>query len=471
MRDLSRRRRYALGRHSTNATTVQEPSIRQYFVSLRDRSPLPEGATAIGVGLVVNGVATYAFLVVARRALGDEAYGGLAVLWGLVYILGPGLFQPLEQEIARATADRASKHQGSAPVLRQASRIGLVQLLIVEAAVVLAWPLGLDGLLDHNVSLLIALLFALACFMGAECVRGVLSGRHEFNRYKSYFAAEGASRFLVAAALATIGVQAVGAYATAIAIAFAVATIVAIGSLRPFVKPGPPAPLGEVTPALGWLLIASLSEAFLLNVGPVALEIIGDDLGEEVPGVFLNGLIISRVPLFFFQAVRAALLPNLAGLAGSDDLTGFRDLQLRLVAAVVSVAAVWVVVMAFIGPWLVEFLFGDQIGSRDMALLAASGAGLMILLSLSLGLVALDHARLAVVGFVIGVATFLSITVTSELILQVEPFLLVESALVAAVGAGAIVTAGLLRYEYALHARAGRLPESDPGPTSPSSAL
>ncbi len=435
-------------------------------MSLRDRSPLPEGATAIGVGLVINGIATYAFLVVARRALGDEAYGGLAVLWGLVYILGPGLFQPLEQEIARATANRASRKQGSAPVLRQATRIGLAQLILVEAAVILAWPLGLDGLLDHEISLLVALLLSLAFFMGAECVRGVLSGRHEFNRYRTYFAAEGAARLLMAAVLAIVGIEAVGAYATAIAFAFAVATVVAVGALRPFVKPGPPAPLGELTPALGWLLVTSLSEAFLLNVGPVALEIVGDDLGEEVPGVFLNGLIISRVPLFFFQAVRAALLPNLASLASDDDLNGFRDLQLRLVAAVTSVAAVWVAVMAFTGPWLVEFLFGDQIGSVDMALLAASGAGLMILLSLSLGLVALDHTRLAVVGFVVGVATF-----PVALTFAGEPFLQVESALVAAVSAGAIVTAGLLRYEYALHARAGRLPKSDPGPTSPSSIL
>ena len=174
-------------------------------------------------------------------------------------------------------------------MLRQATRIGLAQLVLVEAAVILAWPLGLDGLLDHEISLLVALLLSLAFFMGAECVRGVLSGRHEFNRYRTYFAAEGAARLLMAAVLAIVGIEAVGAYATAIAFAFAVATVVAVGALRPFVKPGPPAPLGEVTPALGWLLVTSLSEAFLLNVGPVALEIVGDDLGEEVPGVFLNG--------------------------------------------------------------------------------------------------------------------------------------------------------------------------------------
>ena len=432
-------------------------------MSLRDRNPLPEGTTAIGVGLVVNGIATYAFLVVARRALGEAAYGGLAVLWGLVYILGPGLFQPLEQEIARATANRASRDEGSAPVLRQATRIGLVQLLLVEAAVVGAWPLGLDGLLDHKISLLVALMLSLACFMGAECVRGVLSGRHEFNRYRSYFAAEGSTRFLLAAALAIVGVEAVGAYATAIAVAFAVAAVVAVGSLRPFVNPGPPAPLGEVTPALGWLLLASLSEAFLLNVGPVAMEIIGKGLGEEAPGVFLNGLIISRVPLFFFQAVRAALLPNLAGLAGDDDLNGFRNLQLRLVAAVAGVAALTVVVMALVGPWLVNFLFGDEIGSLDMALLSASGGGLMVLLSLSLGLVALDHTRLAVIGYLLGVWTF-----PVGLLFANEPFLRVEVALVAAVAAGAVVTAALLRYEYAVHARAGRLPESGAGDSDPS---
>jgi len=419
---------------------------------LRDRSPLPEGTAAIGSGLVVNGITTYAFLVVARRALGDEAYGGLAVLWGLIYILGPGLFQPLEQELARATANRAGRGEGSAPVLRQAARIGSVQLAFVVVGAVIAWPLGLDGLLDDRLDLLLALVLSMAAFMAAECVRGVLSGRHEFTRYSAYFAAEGLSRLFLAGVLAVIGIEVVGAYAVSVGIAFAIATMVGVGTLRPFVKPGPPAPLSELTPSLGWLLIASLGEAFMLNVGPVALEIVGDDLGEEAPGIFLNGLIISRVPLFFFQAVKAALLPNLARMAGENDLTGFRDIQLRLVTAVVSVAAVSIVIMAAIGPWLVKSLFGDEIGSLDMALLSASGGGLMVMLSLSLGLVALDHTHLAVVGFVVGVAAF-----PVALLFANEPFLQVETALVAAVTLGSLVTAALLKYEYSVHIRSGRM--------------
>lgn len=429
-----------------------ELPIRRLIATVRGRSPLPVGASSIAAGLVINGIATYAFLVVARRALGDESYGGLAVLWGLVYILGPGLFQPLEQEVARATAERGSRGEGSAPVLREAARVGAAGLVVVFVGVLVAWPLGLDKLLDQRVDLLLALLLALAAFALAELARGILSGRHLFSHYGGYFAAEGLTRILIAAVLAAIGVKTVGAYGVAVAAAFAVAAGVSVASVRPFVRPGPPAHLNELTPALGLLLATSLSEAFLLNVGPVALSIVGHDLGDEAPGVFLNGLIISRIPLFFFQAVKASLLPNLAALAGRDDLQEFRDLQLRLVAAVSAVAAMSVVAGGLLGPWLVNTLFGDDLGARDMALLSASGGGLMVMLSLSLGLVALDHTRLAVVGWFVGVVVF-------PIALQFadDAFLQVEVALVAAVAAGAMATGFLLRYEYALHAASGRL--------------
>lgn len=417
---------------------------------VRDRNPLPEGTVPVAAGLLVNGIATYAFLVVARRALGDDAYGGLAVLWGLVYILGPGFFQPLEQEVARATANRAAQGQGSAPVLWQAARIGAVEFGLVAVGLLVAWPLGLDHLLDDRVSLLVAMIAALGTFAVAELVRGVMSGRHLFRLYGRYFAVEGLVRLLVALGLAIVGVEMVGPYAMAIAAAFALGVVAMIGSERPFVRPGPHASMRELTPALGLLLATSLSEAFLLNVGPVAMKILSDD--EAAPGLLLNGLIISRTPLFFFQAVKAALLPNLAAMAARNDLHGFRALQLRLVGAVTAVAALSVAGMALLGPWLVEMLFGDQLGARDMALLAAGGGGLMIMLSLSLGLVALNHTRLAVLGFFVGVVVFPLALLTAN-----DDFLRVEVALVAAVTAGTLVTAAFLRYEYGVHIAAGRL--------------
>ncbi|MYJ28814.1 MAG: hypothetical protein F4072_02330 [Acidimicrobiaceae bacterium] len=384
----------------------------------------------------------------AGHALGDEGYGGLAVLWALVNIGGFGLFQPLEQEVARATADRASRGVGSAPVLRRAGVLGAVQFMLVTAGLLVAWPLGLDGLLDNRPELLVALVLALGAFAGTQLVRGILGGRHLFDRYARYFMVEGGSRMAVAVALALAGVAAVGAYGLAIAFALVAAAVVAAGP-RPFVSPGPPASYRELTPAMGFLLIASIGEAFILNVGPVAVDIAGgDELGPEAPGVFLNGMLIARIPLFFFQAVKASLLPSLATLAGHGDLVGFRNMQIKIVAAGGAAAAATTVVAAAVGPLVVRIVFGDELSRTDMALLAASGGGLMLMLSLTLGLVALGHTRLAVAGWVAGIAAFAA-TVSFDL----EPFLRVELGLVAAVLAGSLVAGSLLNLEYAAHRR------------------
>ena len=47
-------------------------------------------------------------LVLSARALGHEAYAPLSVLWALVFLVGPGFFLPIEQEIGRALAARRS---------------------------------------------------------------------------------------------------------------------------------------------------------------------------------------------------------------------------------------------------------------------------------------------------------------------------------------------------------------------------
>ena len=387
--------------------------------------------------------------MVAQRALGDHGYGTFAVLWGLVNILGPGLFQPLEQEVARATADRASRGDGSAPVLRRAMVLGGVQMALVAALAVAAWPLGLDSLLGDRSELLAVLILALAAFAGAQLVRGILSGRHRFEQYGWYFAVEGGARLAFAACLALAGLSAVGAYGLAVPVALAAGALTVLVMHRPFVNPGPAASYRELTPALGLLLIASVGEAFILNVGPVAVDIAGgDDLGPEAPGVFLNAMIIARIPLFFFQAVKASLLPSLADLAGRDDMAGFRNMQLKITAAVAALALTSTLAAAWVGPAVVREVFADEVGRRDMALLAASGGGLMLMLSLALGLVALGHTRLAVAGWGAGVVAF-----AAAATLDVEPFLRVELALLAAVLAGSLVAGALLRVEYSLHAR------------------
>ena len=78
---------------------------------------LPKGTTAIGGGLLVNGLTAYAFITISSRDLGAETYTPVALLWALSFLLGLGFFLPLEQETARLVASRVGHGQGIGPVV------------------------------------------------------------------------------------------------------------------------------------------------------------------------------------------------------------------------------------------------------------------------------------------------------------------------------------------------------------------
>ena len=294
-----------------------------------------------------------------------------------------GLFQPLEQEVARATAARGSLGR-AAPRCCVKPPTSAPSSSPSSSPVCSSWPWGCRACLTT------APTCSPPCCSASPRLRSPNSAAAscrvvtcspstaDTSRPKASAACSSPVRFVI------VGIEVVGAYAITLAAAFLLGTFAAGFTVRPFVNPGPPSHLNELSPPLGLLLATSISEAFLLNVGPVALAIIGDELGEEAPGVFLNGLIISRIPLFFFQAVKASLLPALAARAADDDLDGFREVQLRLVGAVAVVAA---------GPRR-RSPWSGRGWSRPRSLTRSAAAtwacwrhrrGLMLMLSLSLG--------------------------------------------------------------------------------------
>src|SRR3954462_9143749 len=92
---------------------------------------LPEGTLEVGTGLIISGITTYAYLTLAKAALGTAAYGPLGVLWAVIFTAGPGFFLPIEQEVSRALAARRSRREGSGPLLRRAATLGGVLLLVL----------------------------------------------------------------------------------------------------------------------------------------------------------------------------------------------------------------------------------------------------------------------------------------------------------------------------------------------------
>lgn len=356
------------------------------------------------------------------------------MLWALLFAVGNGLMQPLELEVARAVSDRRARDDGAGPLVRRAATLGaaLVGAFLVVALVLHGWLVS--HLFEDHEELYVLFLVGVATFGVAHLARGTLSSHGRFWAYGNLFGVEGLARPVGVALLAVAGVTAVGAYGFMAVVAPLLGVAVALAPQRGLLRPGSDAPWNELSTKLGWLLLASLSVAAMLNAGTIAVEVLAGPGQEEAAGVFLNGLTIARVPLFLFQAVLASLLPKLSHLLGRGAYDEFATAMRRLVLALLAVGAVATVGTALVGPPIVEAVFGttQTLGRRDMALLAAFASLFMVGGALAQALIALnDHARVAV-GSVIGFGVLLvALGFGDDLYLRVETALVLSSLVVA----------------------------------------
>ena len=100
-------------------------------------------------------------------------------------------------------------------------------------------------------------------------------------------------------------------------------------------SPGP-APYSELSSALSLLLLGSVLAQLLSYASFLAANILATPAEKASVGLFITGLFIARIPILLFQAVQAALLPKLAGLAGEGRHDDFRGGMRKLVLIVVG---------------------------------------------------------------------------------------------------------------------------------------
>ncbi len=372
----------------------------------------------------MNGALTYVYLALASRNLSDGSYGDLAVVWGLVALLGAGVFQPLEQALSRATSHRAARGLGSKPVLASSLRIGMRTVVALCALLTAWWFLGLDQLIDNDAWLFVALLLSLVAFMLTEVYRGLVAGRSRFGPYGASLITEGSARVAGVVVLMAVGTTAASAYAGLIAVSFFAAAIATAIGRRPFAQDGPPVERQELGRNVRLLLVMALSESFLLNVGPVAVSVLSDLAGE--PGRFLNGLVLARLPLLLFQAVKISILPSRTRMVANGESAQLADSTKRLALAVGAFGIVTVAGSALLGPLAVDILFADTLGALDMALLSGANALSMLAILFSLTLVASGRPTWSAAAWILGIVAF-----AIALALPVEAFRRVEIAQIA----------------------------------------
>ncbi len=394
------------------------------------RNPLPTGTFAVGAGLLVAGLSAYGFLAVADRPLTKTEYSPLSATWSLVFLIGPGLFLPLEQEISRALAERRTRGLGGAPVVRRAGTLGVGLALAVLVLLIATARWSVDELFDHQLLLLVGLTLGVAGALAGHVTRGCMSGTGHFKGYGTYIGADGLIRLLGCVLCAVIGVTTAGWYGIALGIAGLLAVPVALRVERPSLRPGPEAALGEISRALGYLLIASLLAFGLMNIGPVIVKLLASDTQADAAGRFVNGVVVARIPLFLFQAVQAALLPKLSALATAGRLGDFRVSLKRLMVVVLALAVAGTIVGALLGPTVVEIMFRNaDLDRRTLALLAAGSGLYMLALACAQALIALGGHRDQAIGWAMGIVALAATTwlASDDLFFRVELGLLVGS--------------------------------------------
>ena len=248
----------------------------------RARNPLPDGTVTVALGLVVNGVFAYAFLGLAGRTLGPEANEPLAVLWAMIYLIGPGFFLPFEQEVSRSLANRWAQGLGAGPLVRQAGILAAALAVVLVVISVAIAPFLVDDLFDGEWLLLVGLDLAILGYAAVHVARGMLAGLGRFRGYSAYYMAENTLRFgggVGARHRRGGGRPARSASWSAWHRRWRWRS--PCGARRTWPRPGPPAPWGELTAALGSLLAASVLTAFLLYAGPVAIELLAEPVASR----------------------------------------------------------------------------------------------------------------------------------------------------------------------------------------------
>lgn len=388
----------------------------------------------MGIGLLVAGVAAFVFLKVGKNALGgDEPFSPVLSLWFATFALAPGFFLPLEQELGRALSHRRAIGQGVRPVVRKVVQLGVALASVVVVIVLATSPFITEHYFDGDWVLLVSLVVAFASYAPVHLARGIASGHGRFQAYAVVMGADGAVRVALCLALAGIGVSTAGPYGIAVALAplAGFAYVYARGDLR--IEDGPPATWREVTPNLGWLLLGSVFAAGLVNAGPVAANILKADGEKELVTWFGYGVLLSRIPLFLFQAVQAALLPRLSRLAARNEIAEFRVGFRKLLVLVLGVGAVGTIGAWLVGPFVIEKVYGPTLSGRTMAMLALGSAAYMVALALAQAVIALRGHALVALGWGSGMAAFVLVTWLSsdELFRRIE-YGLVASSLAAA---------------------------------------
>jgi O-antigen/teichoic acid export membrane protein len=402
------------------------------------------------IGLGLSGVAAYAFLAVAGRALGPATFGPVGALWSVVFLATAAFAAPVELAVSRSVATARGRFQPWWPATLSGLIVAAGITIPVGSVAMLA-----SGSLDRTAfggqeGFAAVATFAFAGLMTGAVLKGACTGSGRLAGWGGYLLADGATRLLLSAVAAAVAPMPI-AFAVSIAVGPWVALLPPVIWLRQSLA----ARRGVVTRdsvadmALTTLplVVAAAAAAALTYLGAVLLPMLEPGPDARV-GATIGAISLARVPLFALSPFVAVAVPRIAFAAE----TGNRDDALRSVAVLIGVAlaagVLVIVVAAWAGAGTVSLVFGPlfQISSGSLDAIAIAAAGWLIATAAASVSIALRRGRLAIVAWSVGLIA----AVVGAAAFGPDPFARTDAAM--ALGSVAAATAALATAGVAIRA-------------------
>jgi O-antigen/teichoic acid export membrane protein len=373
---------------------------------------LPPGTLPVGAGLMVLGIGMYTHLAVAGHRLSAPGMAALSVLWSLVFLLGLGVFLPVEQELIRLVAARTAVGEGITPVVRRFCALSAVILAVMFVPLAAAAGPLARTLFGGEVAMVAALACACVAMAVTTVSRGVLAGLGRFTAYGGQLAADGGGRILLALALGLSGTRSALVFGFILTVAPLISVLFTLGPVARGLRPGQALPWRVMSGRLCLLIATMLLAQVIINAAVINVRLLspGD---PAVVGALLAASVLARVPLFVFTSLQTALLPGLAGAIAAGNRARFRTLLGRGCEAVLVLGLAGGVPATVLGPWLTRVLFGARpvLGDASFAWLAFGTLCYMLAMVLGQGAMALARHRDQLLAWAAGVTVLAVITV------------------------------------------------------------
>ncbi len=373
---------------------------------LSGRQGAGRGSVYIALSFAVSGALTFGFQSLAAHTLGKAGYAPLALLWAAVFLVVQVLWTGGTQTLGRYVAERESQGKDWRPVLRSVRRwqTGLAVLFVAGALLASPWLTKLFG----DPWLTAAFIVTVVVYAPEYFRRGVFNGHHQSSRLGAQILAESSGRLVIAAGLLAVGAGVIGP-----ALAILLAPVIGVLAVRPALVeppeyPGEPFSAASAFRFAGPVLMCVAFAQTLMNGGPILVSALGGAPAQV--GLLGAALILTRIPQYIMSPVIGALLPHASRILSTGGPRPFGRFIARALTIVGLVGVLMVGGAWLFGEWGIKIFAGrDFDASREMlAALAALAAFYLLGEVLNQALFARGLARLAALGWAVGLASSLA---------------------------------------------------------------